>query len=71
MVEMPSDREFEPELGTVVGHDGFQVIEPGLRQRLDQLEDLDGPGRAGQAECMLQIVEIELQRFEGLGVGLP
>src|SRR5262249_56853601 len=31
----------EPELGAIVGEDGVEVIEPGLGQGLDRLQDLD------------------------------
>ena len=42
-----ADGPLEPELGAVVGDDRVEVIEPGLGQRLDGLQDLDRAGGTG------------------------
>ena len=62
-----SDRPLEPELGAVIGQDRVQVVEPGLGQRLDRLQDLDGAGGTGQFRALADVDEIELERLEGFG----
>src|SRR5438105_3234650 len=66
-----SDRPLEPELGAVVAQDRVEVVEPGLGQRLDRLQDLDGTGGARQLGSLSDVEEVELERLEGLDEGLP
>ena len=61
-----ADGPLEPELGAVVGEDRVEVIEPGLGQRLDGLQDLDGAGGAGQLGALADVEEVELERVDGL-----
>ena len=43
-----ADGPLETELGAVVIEDRLEVVEAGLGQCLDGLQDLDGTGGAGQ-----------------------
>jgi hypothetical protein len=65
----PAQCTVEAELGAVKGQGGVKEVGSRLRQRLDRLEHLDGPGRAGQASSLADVIQVQAERPEGLRQG--
>src|SRR5262249_44538332 len=62
-----SEGPVKPELGTVVGEYGNQVLRTRLRQSLDGLEHFERACGARKASTASDVRQVQLQRLERLG----
>src|SRR5262249_8509840 len=61
-----ADGPFQAELGPIIGDDRVEVIEAGLGERLDGLQDLDGTGGVRQLGPLADVEGVELERVDRL-----